>query len=168
MTPARRQRLILVGLVLAGVATAVTVGSLAFKENLSFFMTPSDIAANAPPQGTQIRLGGLVEAGTVARTSGSLEVFFAVTDGAQSLQVRFDQVLPDLFSEGKGVVAVGVMGDDGVFHASEVLAKHDENYMPPEVAAALARAHEEATGTPVPAELSEDEGSADTSVGDDP
>jgi cytochrome c-type biogenesis protein CcmE len=165
MTPARKQRLVLVVLVLAGVGAAVTVGSLAFRENLSFFMTPSDIAANAPPQGTQIRLGGLVEAGSVNRTSGSLEVFFAVTDGDQNLLVRFDQVLPDLFAEGKGVVAVGVIDDAGVFQATEVLAKHDENYMPPEVAEALARAHEEATGTPVP-QADAEEGAQDGPEGD--
>jgi cytochrome c-type biogenesis protein CcmE len=145
MTPARRQRLLLVLLVLGGVAAAVTVGTLAFRENLSFFMTPSDIAANAPPPGTQIRLGGLVEPGSVMRTSGSLELFFSVTDGGSSLRVRYDQVLPDLFSEGKGVVAVGVMDAAGVFQATEVLAKHDENYMPPEVAAAMAEMHDQAT-----------------------
>jgi len=158
MTPARKQRLILVLMVLAGVAAAVTVGTFAFRENLAYFMTPSDIAANAPPQGTQIRLGGLVEPGTVRRESGSVEVSFMVTDGATELEVRFDQVLPDLFGEGKGVVAVGSLDAAGIFRADEVLAKHDENYMPPEVAAALAQAHENATGTPVPdAEAGESE-----------
>ena len=110
----------------------------AFNSNLVFFYTPSQIAAKEAPQGRTFRIGGLVQAGTVVREG--VTVRFLVTDTAQTVPVRYEGVLPDLFKEGKGVVAQGQLGADGVFAAREVLAKHDENYMPPEAADALQRA----------------------------
>ena len=121
------------GLLLAGATTLVL---LAFQDNLVFFQSPSDIAAGAPPSGRDIRLGGLVEAGSVEK-SGGQEVRFAITDGAERVEVVYVGILPDLFREGQGVVTQGRLGGDGVFVASEVLAKHDETYMPREVADAL-------------------------------
>jgi len=110
----------------------------AFNSNLVFFYTPSQIASKEAPLGRTFRIGGLVQAGSVARDGVS--VTFTVTDTAKSVPVRYEGVLPDLFKEGKGVVAQGQLGADGVFAAREVLAKHDENYMPPEAADALQRA----------------------------
>jgi cytochrome c-type biogenesis protein CcmE len=110
----------------------------AFNSNLVFFYTPSQIASKEAPLGLTFRIGGLVQAGSVARDGVS--VTFTVTDTAKSVPVRYEGVLPDLFKEGKGVVAQGQLGADGVFAAREVLAKHDENYMPPEAADALQRA----------------------------
>lgn len=150
MTPKRRQRLVLVVLVLGGVGAAVALGLTALDENLMYFYSPTQIVEGPLPEQGSIRLGGLVADGSVERTAGTLEVYFTVTDGQHSVRVRYDQVLPDLFREGQGVVARGVIDADGLFQADEVLAKHDEEYMPPEVAEALAAAHEEATGTPVP------------------
>ena len=137
MTP-RRQRMLVVGLVLAGVTIAVGLSLRAFQENLLYFYTPSQALAGEAPAGRQFRLGGLVEKGSVRRESGALEVRFDVTDNQQHLTVAYTGVLPDLFHDGRGVIAKGHLEPDGVFRAEEVLAKHDENYMPPEVAASLA------------------------------
>jgi cytochrome c-type biogenesis protein CcmE len=129
--------------IVAGVAAlGVAVGLVlnAFRSNLVFFFTPSQVAAHEAPSERTFRIGGLVEAGSVVRSSDALTVTFRVTDMAQTIPVVFTGILPDLFREGKGVVAQGKLGADGVFHASEVLAKHDENYMPPEAAEALKRA----------------------------
>jgi len=112
----------------------------AFEKNLVFFFTPSQVAANEAPQGRTFRIGGMVETGSVKRTG--VEVQFLVTDTAKAIPVVYSGALPDLFREGKGVVAQGVLGADGVFHAKEVLAKHDENYMPPEASEAVQRAQE--------------------------
>ena len=112
----------------------------AFQSNLVFFYTPSQIAANEAPQGKSFRVGGMVETGSVKRNG--VEVRFMVTDTANTIPVVYSGILPDLFREGKGVVAQGQLGPDGIFRAREVLAKHDENYMPPEAAAALKQAHE--------------------------
>ena len=109
----------------------------AFRSNLVFFYSPSQIAANEAPHGRAFRIGGLVESGSLKRDPGSLTVSFVVTDMAQRVPVSYTGLLPDLFKEGKGVVAQGQLGPDGVFQAREVLAKHDENYMPPEAAEAL-------------------------------
>ncbi|MFL1464289.1 cytochrome c maturation protein CcmE [Roseococcus sp. DSY-14] len=131
--------LLLCGLGL-GSATALTL--TAFQDNLVFFRSPSDIMAEAPPAGRAFRLGGLVESGSVERGGeyqGRPAVRFAVTDGAHRVPVVFTGVLPDLFREGQGVVTQGLLGPDGVFRAREVLARHDETYMPPEVADALKR-----------------------------
>ena len=135
----KRTALILAGLVVLGGATLLVLN--AFQSNLVFFYTPTQIAANEAPQGRNFRIGGLVEAGSVKRQPDGLTVHFVVTDTARNVPVTFTGILPDLFKEGKGVVAQGKLGADGVFAASEVLAKHDENYMPPEAADALERAN---------------------------
>jgi cytochrome c-type biogenesis protein CcmE len=137
MTPARKRRLILVLGILAGVSIAGALALTAFKKNVMFFYDPSQVAAGQVKVGQRFRLGGMVEKGSVQRTPGTLEVRFMVTDFQHHLPVRYDKVLPDLFREGQGVVAHGRIGTDGVFVADEVLAKHDEKYMPPEVARSL-------------------------------
>jgi cytochrome c-type biogenesis protein CcmE len=129
--------MVLVGFVVAGVAIAVALALRAFNENLLYFYSPSQVAAGEAPQGKKFRLGGLVTAGTLKREPGALEVRFEVTDTKERLDVSYAGVLPDLFREGQGVIAYGVLMPDGTFRAEEVLAKHDENYMPPEVAEAL-------------------------------
>ena len=137
MKPRHRRAAIILG-VLAALAAATALVLNAFNANLVFFYTPSQIAAKEAPQGRTFRIGGLVLAGSVVREG--VRVNFTVTDTLQTVPVRFEGVLPDLFKEGKGVVAQGQLGPDGVFAAREVLAKHDENYMPPEAADALQRA----------------------------
>ncbi|HET7401189.1 MAG TPA: cytochrome c maturation protein CcmE [Usitatibacter sp.] len=125
---------------LAGLGIAATLVLNAFQSNLVFFFTPSQIATNEAPHDRAFRMGGLVEAGSVQREKDGLTVHFRVTDTAKTIPVVYTGILPDLFREGKGVVAQGRLGPDGVFKASEVLAKHDENYMPPEAADALKKA----------------------------
>ena len=132
----KRFAAVAVGVVALGVATALVLN--AFQSNLVFFYTPSQIAAKEAPQGRTFRVGGLVQAGSLVRDG--VTVRFTVTDTIKNVTVRYDGVLPDLFKEGKGVVAQGQLGSDGVFATREVLAKHDENYMPPEAADALQRA----------------------------
>jgi cytochrome c-type biogenesis protein CcmE len=128
----RHQRLLwLLALVMAVLATVYAV-LRAFNDNLVFFYTPSQVAAGEAPIGRAYRLGGMVESGSLERLPGHLDLRFRVTDGAHSLTVTFSGITPDLFKEGKGVVAQGVM-KDGVFQAREILAKHDENYMPPKL-----------------------------------
>ena len=137
MKPRHKRILAIVGgLAALGVATALVL--TAFQENLVFFFTPSQVAANEAPQGRTFRIGGMVEKGSVKRDG--VEVRFVVTDTAKAIPVVYRGALPDLFREGKGVVAQGQLGADGVFLAREVLAKHDENYMPPEAAHALEQA----------------------------
>ena len=135
MTKKRRRLwvLLLCGLGL-GSATALTL--TAFQDNLVFFRSPSDLAREAPPPGRAFRLGGLVETGSVVRGEGTT-IRFTVTDRAKTVPVTYTGVLPDLFREGQGVVTEGTLDPDGVFRADHVLAKHDENYMPPEVAEKL-------------------------------
>ncbi len=137
MTP-RRQRMVTVALVLAGVGLAVGLVLQAFQENLMFFYSPTEVLAGEPPEGRKIRLGGLVTMGSLQRESGELEVRFTVTDNQNSMTVSYAGILPDLFREGQGVIAIGFLQPDGSLKAEEVLAKHDENYMPPEVAEMLA------------------------------
>lgn len=137
MTP-RRQRMLTVGLIVVCVSLAVGLALQAFQENLLFFYSPTQVLAGEPPEGRKFRLGGLVEEGSLARESGELKISFMVTDLENTLPVSYEGVLPDLFREGQGVVAHGVMQPDGSFLAEEVLAKHDENYMAPEVAELLA------------------------------
>jgi cytochrome c-type biogenesis protein CcmE len=137
MKPRHRRAAIALG-VLSAVGVAVALVLNAFNSNLVFFYTPTQIEAKEAPQGRTFRLGGLVQAGSLARDG--VTVRFVVTDTVKSVPVRYEGVLPDLFKEGKGVVAQGQLGGDGVFAAREVLAKHDENYMPPEAAEALKRA----------------------------
>lgn len=132
----KRFALIAAGLAVLGIATTLILS--AFRQNLVFFFSPSDIAAHKAPAERSFRVGGMVETGSVKR-DGVL-VRFVVTDTANTVPVVYQGILPDLFREGKGIVAQGKLGSDGVFHASEVLAKHDENYMPPEAAHALEQA----------------------------
>jgi cytochrome c-type biogenesis protein CcmE len=132
--------MLMIGLVLTGVIVAAAFALRAFRENLLYFFSPSQIAAGEAPEGRTFRLGGVVVEGSVEREVGSLTVEFVVTDFAHSLPVEYTGPLPDLFKEGQGVVALGRLEPRGTFVAEEVLAKHDENYMPPEVADALKRA----------------------------
>ncbi len=137
----KRRRLYILVLFLLGLGTATALTLTAFQDNLVFFYSPSDIVAKADvPYERNLRLGGLVEMGSVERVSGSTEIRFRITDLQHTIPVVYSGVLPDLFREGQGVVAQGRLGRDGVFHAHELLAKHDENYMPPDVADALKRA----------------------------
>ncbi len=140
MTPKRRQRLILVLLLLAGLALAVFFTLNALKHNINLFFTPSQIVAGEAPEGVSFRIGGMVQDGSVQRSDSDLSLQFGVTDTAQAVTVKYTGILPDLFREGQGVVALGQL-QDGLFVASEVLAKHDENYMPPEVSEALKQAN---------------------------
>jgi len=135
----KRRRLLMVGAGLACVAVATGLALSAFDDGLVFFYSPSDLAANRPAPDRLVRIGGLVEDGSVVRGTGR-EVAFVVTDLAATVPVRYDGSLPDLFREGQGVVVEGRYGTDGTFQAVEVLAKHDETYMPPEVAESLQRA----------------------------
>ena len=139
MKPRTRRALALVGALAAlGIASALVLN--AFQSNLVFFFSPSQIINKEAPQERNFRIGGLVEQGSLQRDPQSLTVRFVVTDLAQRIPVTYTGLLPDLFKEGKGVVAQGKLGADGVFRADQVLAKHDENYMPPEAAAALKNA----------------------------
>jgi len=143
----RQKRIAMVAGGLAALAVAAALILTAFQQNLVFFFTPSQVAAKEAPVGKTFRIGGMVETGSVKRQPDGLTVHFVVTDTAKSIPVVYRGALPDLFREGKGVVAQGRVGADGVFTASEVLAKHDENYMPPEAADAVKRAHETAGKT---------------------
>lgn len=140
MTPKRKQRLILVSLMLAGVGVAVAFGANAFRENIMLFHSPSDVVAGNVEAGRAFRIGGMVVEGSVQRSQTDLDIAFSLTDHAQTVPVTFTGILPDLFREGQGVVALGAIDTRGTFNATEVLAKHDENYMPPEVAEALEKA----------------------------
>ena len=142
MTPKRKKRLLLIALMVAGVGIAAGFALKAFNENLMFFYTPSDIVAGEAPVGHPIRAGGLVTTGSVQRQADGLTVRFDITDNAETVTIQYTGILPDLFREGQGIVALGELGKDRLFVASEVLAKHDENYMPPEVADALKTTHE--------------------------
>jgi cytochrome c-type biogenesis protein CcmE len=134
----KRIAAIALGVVALGVAAALVLA--AFEKNLVFFFTPSQVAANEAPTGRTFRIGGMVQTGSVKREG--VDVRFVVTDTVKSIPVTYRGTLPDLFREGKGVVAQGQIGPDGVFQAKEVLAKHDENYMPPEAAHAVKKAQE--------------------------
>jgi cytochrome c-type biogenesis protein CcmE len=142
MTPRRRRMLLVLGIV-AGVSLAGALALSAFRQNVMFFFDPSEVAAGRVPAGERFRLGGMVTQGSVHRAPGSLEVQFVVTDFSHDVPVSYTGVLPDLFREGAGVVAHGRLRADGTFVADEVLAKHDEKYMPPEVARSLKRRHGE-------------------------
>jgi cytochrome c-type biogenesis protein CcmE len=149
MNPTRRRRLWMVSLILAGAAIATTLTLAALNQNLQHFYSPSDVKAGMAPAQHTFRLGGIVEEGSLKRAPDSLAVEFTVTDRFQSMPVRYEGILPDLFKEGQSVVTTGALQPDGAFAAREVLAKHDENYMPKEVADAIARAKtKKATGGP--------------------
>jgi len=147
MTPTRKRRLIGVLVIIAGVGIAATVAFNALQENMLFFVSPTDVKEQSLPIGKRFRLGGLVAPNSVSRATDSLAVKFVVTDGLATIDVRFDGILPDLFREGQGIIAIGELTTDGHFEAAEVLAKHDENYMPPEVADALDKAGHPGTGS---------------------
>jgi cytochrome c-type biogenesis protein CcmE len=134
----RRFAWIAAGLAAIGIAIALVLS--AFQSNLVFFFSPTQVVAHEAPLGRAFRMGGLVEAGSLGREADSLTVRFRVTDTARTIDVVYTGLLPDLFKEGKGVVAQGTLQPDGTFRATEVLAKHDENYMPPEAKAALEQA----------------------------
>lgn len=140
MTPIRKKRLYWILALFVGVSAAAALALAALRENINLFYTPSQIVAGEAPLDARIRAGGLVEKGSLQRTPNSLALRFNVTDGARSVAVRYEGILPDLFREGQGIVVMGSFGRDGVLHADEVLAKHDENYMPPEAMHALKQA----------------------------
>ena len=145
----RSRRKMLVAMVVFGVAIATVLALTAFEENLMYFYSPTEIHAGKAPADRAIRVGGLVVDGSVRREENSLAVQFDLTDNAEVVPVTYTGILPDLFREGQGIVAMGRINNDGLFVADEVLAKHDENYMPPEVADALNAAHEAGkAGTP--------------------
>ncbi|NSL53566.1 cytochrome c maturation protein CcmE [Uliginosibacterium aquaticum] len=137
----RHKRFLLIGIALTLLAGATALVLNAFNDNLVFFHTPSEVAAGKAPQGRTFRIGGMVVAGSVQRAADGQTVRFMITDTAQVVPVVYKGALPDLFKEAKGAVAQGKLGADGVFTASEVLAKHDENYMPPEAKDAIDQAH---------------------------
>jgi cytochrome c-type biogenesis protein CcmE len=136
----RHKKLVVIGLGVAGLGLITALVLNAFRSNLVFFFTPTQVAQGEAPTGRAFRIGGLVEAGSVKRQPDGINVRFVVTDTARSIPVVYQGILPDLFKEGKGVVAEGKLGADGLFTATQVLAKHDENYMPPEAAHALEQA----------------------------
>ncbi len=140
MTPKRKQRLIIVLFIVVGVSVAVGLTMFALSQNINLFYSPTQIAAGEAPQDTRIRAGGMVVDGSVQRDPNSLFVRFDITDYDKTVTVEYTGILPDLFREGQGIVAQGSLNDKGVLNAVEVLAKHDENYMPPEVAEALEKA----------------------------
>jgi cytochrome c-type biogenesis protein CcmE len=143
----RHQRLIGIGLVLAGVGLGTTFLLRAMNENILFYYTPTQVAAGEAPDGRRFRVGGLVVNGSVERRPGDIEVQFVLTDMAEQVPVVYSGILPDLFREGQGIIAHGQLGPAGAFVADEVLAKHDENYMPPEVQESLKVVHGEGGGT---------------------
>ena len=136
----RHKKLLVIGLSLAGLAIVAALVLNAFRSNLVFFFTPSQIARGEAPRDRTFRIGGLVESGSLRREADGITVHFVVTDTAKSIPVVYKGILPDLFKEGKGVVAEGRLGGEGQFTATQVLAKHDENYMPPEAAQAIEQA----------------------------
>ncbi len=140
MTPKRKQRLLLVAAMLVGVSVAVIFLLKAFNSNIMLFQSPSDIIAGKVKEGSRFRIGGMVVEGSVERGDTGLTTQFQLTDTANKVPVIYEGILPDLFSEGQGIVAMGSLDSSGLFVATEVLAKHDENYMPPEVADALKKA----------------------------
>ena len=148
MKPLRKRRLTFVLVIILGLGAAVGLGLYAMKQNINLFYSPMEIVAHKAPNNVLIRLGGLVVANSVKRDKVSLNVEFQLTDNAEIVNVVYDGILPDLFREGQGIVTMGKLQDDGIFVASEVLAKHDENYMSPEVADAIKQAEEEAKARP--------------------
>ena len=140
MTPLRRQRFILVGLLVLGVSVALGLALLALRENINLFFSPTQVKAGEAPQQASFRLGGMVVEGSVRRPDADLSVEFVLTDTVEQVTVTYKGILPDLFREGQGIVTQGMLNNNGIFEAKQVLAKHDENYMPPEVADALKKA----------------------------
>jgi len=137
VNPLRKKRLLIILAILAGVSIAVALALSALQQNINLFYTPTQIANGEAPHDTRIRAGGMVAKDSLKRTGDSLDVEFVVTDFAKNVTIRYRGILPDLFREGQGIVALGKLNAEGVLIADEVLAKHDENYMPPEVTKAL-------------------------------
>ena len=140
---ARHKRFVFVALAIVGVGIAATLAISSMRSNMSYFFSPSKVIAKEAPADAVFRLGGLVVKDSLTREEDGLTVAFDVTDNAETVRVRYTGILPDLFGEGQGVVTKGRLGKDGVFYAEEVLAKHNESYMPPEVARSLQTAHAE-------------------------
>lgn len=140
MNPTRRRRLYFVVALVVGVGIAVTLALFAFRQNLMYYYTPSEVLEGKAPEQRSFRTGGLVKNGSVVREPDGVSVRFTITDTIKDMVVYYKGILPDLFREGQGIIANGNLRQDGVFVAKEVLAKHDENYMPPEVAASLKKA----------------------------
>jgi len=140
MTPARKKRLALIVLMVTGIGIGLGFALKALNENIMLFISPSDVAQGKAPRDRLFRIGGMVVNGSVSRPGEGLTVQFDLTDNVNNVTVRYRGILPDLFREGQGIIANGKLVEDGVFVAQEVLAKHDENYMPPEVAAAMQKA----------------------------
>ena len=145
MHPVRKQRLMIVLFVVVFSSAAVGLVTYALRGNINLFFPPVDVVAGKAPVGQSVRIGGMVVDGSIERSDNSLEVRFELTDNAAVVPVVYEGILPDLFDEGQGAVAAGSLDEQGLFRATEVLAKHDENYMPPEVAEAMQAAHQEAT-----------------------
>jgi cytochrome c-type biogenesis protein CcmE len=144
MKPLRKRRLTFVLFIVLGLGAAIALGLFAMQQNINLFYSPNEIVKHNAPKNVLIRLGGLVVEGSVQRNTESLEVEFQLTDNAANVTVYYDGILPDLFREGQGIVTMGRLQKNGTFIASEVLAKHDENYMSPEVADAIKKAETEA------------------------
>ncbi len=140
MRPVRKKRIILIALMVVGVGTAIGFALYAFNQNLMFYFSPTEVVQGKAPESSNIRLGGIVMDGSVKRDPKSLLVSFDVTDGAETIKIEYEGILPDLFREGQVILAKGQLGKNKIFRASEVLAKHDENYMPREVADSLKQA----------------------------
>jgi cytochrome c-type biogenesis protein CcmE len=140
MNPIRKKRLGKIFLLVCGVSTALGLALTALQENINLFFSPSEIVSGKVPEGIFIRAGGLVEKGSLKRSMDSLELQFSITDGSRNIIVKYKGILPDLFREGQGVVALGKLSQNKVLQADQILAKHDENYMPPEAAHALKEA----------------------------
>ena len=136
----RHKKMAIIAFSLTALTSAAILVLNVFQSNLVFFFSPTQVVAKEAPIGKSFRIGGLVEEGSVKRQNDSTTVNFAITDTAETIKVFYTGILPDLFKEGKGVVAQGKIANDGIFYADEVLAKHDENYMPPEAAVALEQA----------------------------
>lgn len=143
MKPARKKRLTLIGLMVAGIAVGLYFALQSLNQNIVFFFTPTEVAEGKAPQGRLFRMGGMVVNGSVSRPGEGLTVHFDLTDNERQVTVMYTGILPDLFREGQGIIANGQLDKDGAFVAQQVLAKHDENYMPPEVAEAMKKSSAE-------------------------
>lgn len=140
MTPTRKKRLLALLIIFIGVGIATALILTAFKENILLYKSPSEVHKGDYPKARNFRIGGMVKKGSIVKSTTSLDVSFVVTDYAKDIAVQYNGLLPDLFRDDQGVVAIGNLDEDNVFHAEEILAKHDENYMPPEVADSLEKA----------------------------
>lgn len=149
MNPIRKKRLLIVAFLTVGLSIVVALAMYALSENINLFYNPTQIANGEAPVGAKIRAGGMVKDGSVGRDEGSLAVKFVLTDFSSEVSVEYTGILPDLFREGQGIVALGRLNDEKVLIAEEVLAKHDENYMPPEVAEALEKSGHSVDGSAI-------------------